>query len=71
MKKEIFDAVPNVIENIKDILKRKKKERVLIIGVGNTCGIGNSVEDLKGLKKKLESHIKKTQEKGKKKKKTS
>jgi len=67
MKKEIFDAVPNVIENIKDILKRsRKKERVLIIGVGNTCGIGNSIEDIKVLEKKLKSHLKKTEEKKKK-----
>jgi len=68
MKKEIFDAVPNAIENIKDILKRhKKKERVLIIGVGNSCGIGNSIEELKGLEKKLKTHIKKKEEKKKKK----
>ncbi|NIM46970.1 MAG: DUF1512 domain-containing protein [Candidatus Aenigmarchaeota archaeon] len=67
MKKEIFDAVPNAIENIKDILnRRKKKERVLILGVGNTCGIGNSIEDLKGLEKKLKSYIKKMEEKKKK-----
>ncbi len=67
MKKEIFDAIPNAIENIKDILKRsKKKENVLIIGVGNTCGIGNSVEDLKGLEKRLKSYLKKTEAKKKK-----
>ncbi len=68
MKKEIWDSVPNAIENIKEILKRhKKKERVLIIGVGNTCGVGNSIEDLKGLEKRLKKYIKKKEEKKKKK----
>lgn len=66
MKKEVFDAVPEAIENIRDIVKRNKsKERILIIGVGNTCGIGNSSEDLKDLEKKLKSHREKTEEKKK------
>ena len=44
----------------------KKKEKILIIGVGNTCGIGNSKKELVGLEKKLKSHREKTQEKKKK-----
>jgi hypothetical protein len=66
MKKEIFEAVPQAIENIKDILKRsKRKERVLIMGVGNTCGIGNSTKEIEGLEKKLKAHREKTEEKKK------
>ncbi len=56
MKKEVLDAVPDAIENIKDILRRNKNEKVLIIGVGNTCGIGNSAEDVKGIEKKIKRH---------------
>jgi hypothetical protein len=66
MRKEIFNAVPEAIENVKEILKRyEKKEKVLIMGVGNTCGIGNSIEEIKDVEKKLKSHAEKTQEKKK------
>jgi len=64
MRKEIFDVVPEAIESVKEILKRsEKKERVLIMGVGNTCGIGNTAEELKDLEKKIRSHIDRTEEK--------
>jgi len=64
MKKEVYDAVPEAIENIKEIVKRyNKKEKILIIGVGNTCGIGNSSEELKGIEKVIKAHREKTEEK--------
>ncbi len=64
MRKEIFDVVPEAIESVKEILKRNgKKERVLIMGVGNTCGIGNTAEELKDLEKKLKSYRDRTEEK--------
>lgn len=64
MRKEIFDVVPEAIESVKEILKRNgKKERVLIMGVGNTCGIGNTAEELKDLEKKLKSYRERTEEK--------
>jgi len=64
MRKEIFDVVPEAIESVKEILKRsEKKERVLIMGVGNTCGIGNTAEELKDLEKKLKSYRERTEEK--------
>ncbi len=64
MRKEIFDVVPDAIESVKEILKRNgKKERVLIMGVGNTCGIGNNAGELKDLEKKLKSYRERTEEK--------
>lgn len=64
MKKEIYDAVPEAIENIKDIVKRyNKKEKILILGVGNTCGIGNSIEEIKDVEKVIKAHREKTEEK--------
>ena len=66
MGKEIFDVVPEAIESVKEILKRNgKKERVLIMGVGNTCGIGNTAGELKDLEKKLKSYREKIEEKKK------
>jgi len=66
MRKEVFDAVPEAIENVRQIVKRgKSNEKILIIGVGNTCGIGNSSDELKGLEKKIRAHTEKTKEKKK------
>jgi hypothetical protein len=42
MRKEIFDAVDKAIERIKQVMLEKTKEgdKVIIVGVGNTIGIG-------------------------------
>jgi len=42
MRKEIFDAVDKAIERIKQVILEKTKEgdKVIIVGVGNTIGIG-------------------------------
>jgi hypothetical protein len=64
MGKEVFDVVPEAIESVKEILKRNgKKEKILIMGVGNTCGIGNTARELKDLEKKLKSYRERTEEK--------
>lgn len=43
MRKAIKDAIPQVMNRIKDSLGRTKKgENVIIVGVGNTSGVGNS-----------------------------
>jgi len=42
MRKEIVDAVPSAVEMVKQAVRRSgAKERILIMGVGNTCGVGN------------------------------
>lgn len=66
MRKDIFDSVPDAIEAIKENLKRaKKNENILIIGVGNTCGIGNTFDSIKIAEKKLREHHRKSIEKKK------
>jgi hypothetical protein len=62
MKKEVFNAAQNAAENVREILKRNKNERVMIIGVGNTCGIGNTKKDLDGVEKKIRDYAAKNKE---------
>ena len=42
MRKEIADAVDPVIERVKNVVKERTKEgdKIIIVGVGNTIGIG-------------------------------
>jgi hypothetical protein len=42
MRKEIFDAADKAIERIKQVILERTKEgdKVIIVGVGNTIGIG-------------------------------
>lgn len=51
MRKAIKDAVPKVMESIKRSLERTKKgDIVIILGVGNSSGVGNSMADIKKMK---------------------
>ena len=55
MCKEIYKAIPKVQEKLEELIKKNKDKNILIIGVGNTCGIGNSVKDVEG--KKIEKKL--------------
>jgi len=57
MKKEILSAEKKVVNAIEEILKRSKG-KIMIVGVGNTCGIGNSKKEVEDAKKKIEKIIK-------------
>jgi len=64
MKKEIKDSVANAIEAVKASIDRSsKKDKILIIGVGNTCGIGNDFKSISHTEKKLKEHFKKEEQK--------
>jgi hypothetical protein len=68
MKKKIMLAVPKVQKAIEKSVKRcKPKEKVLLIGIGNSCGIGNSKESLEAAKKIVEKLHKRMQKRKKKK----
>ena len=72
MKKEVYDAVPRVKEYIEKAVKRVPKGRkVIIIGVGNSCGIGDNKHAVGELKKVIDKIDKKykEEEKAQKKKK--
>ena len=42
MRKEIADSIDKVIERVKNVILERTKEgdKVIIVGVGNTIGIG-------------------------------
>lgn len=69
MRKEIYESMPNVKQLVEKAVSRaKKSEKIIIIGVGNSCGIGNnkkSVEKVKVVVEHLDKRLKK--EEGKKK----
>jgi len=59
MRKTIKDALPKVRESIKRSLERTKKgDKVIIVGVGNTSGIGNSEKDVRKAEKWIDSYEK-------------
>lgn len=64
MGKEVFKATDEAMAGVKAIIRRSKpSERIMIIGVGNTCGIGNSKADIKDVEKKIRPHYKKEEKK--------
>jgi hypothetical protein len=66
MKKEVFNSVPRAVELVKESINRSKKnEKILIIGVGNTCGIANNSKTLKDVGKKVKKYGAKKKEKKK------
>lgn len=60
MIRPVLDAVPMAVEAVKTALGRTRKgERILIMGVGNTCGVGNNIHELEQNKKYLLGVLKK------------
>jgi hypothetical protein len=66
MKKEVFDSIPIAVDAVKASINRSnKKDKILIIGVGNTCGVGNDSKTLGDVEKKVKKHGAKKKEKKK------
>ncbi|NIP40200.1 MAG: DUF1512 domain-containing protein [Candidatus Aenigmarchaeota archaeon] len=62
MRKAIKDAVPGVTEAIRESLKRTKAgSNVIIVGVGNTSGVGNSKSAVKKVNEWVDQHERKIQ----------
>jgi len=62
MRKAIKDAVPGVIEAIGESLKRTKAgSNVIIVGVGNTSGVGNDKKSVEKVNNWVDEHEKKIQ----------
>lgn len=54
MPEAVWKAVPNAMEKVKEVLKTvPRSKRVLIIGVGNTCGVADTSAGLKHAESKL------------------
>lgn len=70
MKKPILDAIPNAINMINDAIDRtKEKGTIVVIGVGNTSGVGNNEKSLVESEKIIKMNIRKMKLKAKKRKK--
>jgi len=66
IKKDVLDAVPNAIEAIRAaVLRSEKNEKILIIGVGNSCGIDNYYNAIPKIEERIKNHIKANEEKKK------
>jgi hypothetical protein len=70
ISKDVLNSVPNALEAVDSaIMRAKRNERIMIIGVGNTCGIGNNFASVRETERKIKDHHKKQEEEtGKKKK---
>ncbi len=67
MKKEIVNSVDKAVDAIKETIARaKRNENIIILGVGNTCGIGNNVRAAKEIEKKVKRYAKKLEREKKK-----
>ena len=70
MKKSIIDAVPRVMKILDETVARtKEKGTIVIIGVGNTSGVGNDGKDVKKTGeeiRKIDDEIEKKEKKKKK-----
>ena len=69
MKKEVYNAVPKAKTLVEKAVKRAKKgEKIIIIGIGNSSGIGDNKKEIEKVKKivdELDRKYKKEKEKGK------
>jgi hypothetical protein len=61
MKKEIFDAYQDAMDKAKELAGEFDGE-VAIIGVGNTCGVGNTKESTRGIHNRLRKYWKEYEE---------
>jgi len=69
MIRPIYTKVPDAIELVKRNLRMGRKgERVMIIGVGNTCGVGNNAKAADAALRVLEVQHRKRKKEEKKKK---
>jgi len=57
MKKEIYDAYKPAVEKVEEIVDEFDGE-VAVIGVGNTCGVGNRKEEVSGVHNRLRKYWK-------------
>ena len=59
MRKAIKDAIPQVKEALERSLERTRKgDNVLVVGVGNSSGVGHGERDIKKLERWIEKHEK-------------
>jgi hypothetical protein len=69
MKKAIFDSLPKVMNALNETIDRTtEKGKIIVVGVGNTSGIGNNRKGIEKTKKMIKENIKKMKDMEKKRK---
>ena len=59
MKKAVLNSIPNVINALDDALERtEEKGKIIVVGVGNTSGVGNNKKDIKKSKEVILKNVK-------------
>ncbi len=62
MPVSVKNSIPKVMEAFDRLLERtKKRDHILVIGVGNTSGVGNSAKDLKGTFETIDRNARKVE----------
>jgi len=61
MKKEIFDAYQEAVDKAQELAGQYDGE-VAIVGVGNTCGVGNTKDSTRGIHNRLRKYWKEYEE---------
>ncbi|NOX71632.1 MAG: DUF1512 domain-containing protein [Candidatus Micrarchaeota archaeon] len=66
MRKAVKDAIPEVMESVKRSISRTKKgDKIIVVGVGNTAGVGNDAKALAEVDKWVEKYERKLKQKKK------
>ncbi|MDY6761883.1 MAG: DUF1512 family protein [Candidatus Nanohaloarchaea archaeon] len=55
MHSQIYDAVPEVVDRVEEEIEEAEGD-VLLVGVGNTCGVGNAAQATTGIPNKLKPY---------------
>jgi hypothetical protein len=67
MKKEILASKEKVLRLVeKEVANTKEKGKIIVVGVGNSCGIGNNKKEVEESEKKIKEVIKILEEREKK-----
>lgn len=60
MIEDVYKSLPRAVEKVKEMIRKgPKKERILVIGFGNTSGVGNNAATMKETEAKIKKNIKK------------
>lgn len=60
MIEDVYKSLPRAVEKLKEMIRKgPKKERILVIGFGNTSGVGNNAATMKETEAKIKKNIKK------------
>lgn len=60
MIEDIYKSLPEARKRLEDMIRKgPKRERVLVLGFGNTSGVGNNASTMKGTEEKIMKNVRK------------